>query len=135
MPPNAPHLPLGKKLGIKPGHTVILLHAPQSIIATLGAELKQVMIQQMPGTNADVVHAFLTSKKDLEESFVSLRDQMARHGALWISWPKKSSGMETDLAEGVIRDIAIHNHLTDVKICSVDEIWSGLKFVYRLKDR
>ena len=114
---------------------LIMLHAPQSVMATLGAEVTQVMMQQTPGTDADIVHAFVTSKKDLDESFVSLRNQIARHGALWISWPKKSSGMETDLSEKVIRDLGMHNHLTDVKVCSVDDIWSGIKFVYRLKDR
>jgi hypothetical protein len=81
------------------------------------------------------IQCFCTELRDLERRFPILKKQLAPDGMLWISWPKGSSKVPTDLNENVIRDVGLRNGLVDVKVCAVDDIWSGLKFVYRLRDR
>jgi len=83
----------------------------------------------------DFVHFFTTSKTELEQRLPILKQELDFAGGLWISWPKKSSGVPTDLTENVIRELAIACGLVDVKVCAIDDTWSGLKLVYRLKDR
>ncbi len=83
----------------------------------------------------DIIHFFVKDKKHLQENFPILKDHISKKGYLWISWPKVSSKVKTDINENIIRDTGIREGLVDVKVCSVDEIWSGLKFVYRVKDR
>jgi hypothetical protein len=83
----------------------------------------------------DFIHLFTTEKSDLKRTFPSLRKALAQNGVLWISWPKGASKVQTDVNENIVRDIGLENNLVDVKVCAVDEIWSGLKFVFRLKDR
>ena len=83
----------------------------------------------------DLVQFFTTERTELEAQFPSLKQAIAYDGSLWISWPKKASKVKTDLNENVIREIGLDNGLVDVKVCAVDEIWSGLKFVFRVEDR
>jgi len=81
------------------------------------------------------IHFFATSKSELEADFPRLKGALTKNGLLWISWPKKSSGVETDLSDEVVRKVGLKHGLVDVKVSSIDNIWSGMKFVYRLKDR
>ena len=83
----------------------------------------------------DFVHLFTDGRSTLAKEMPKLRDSLKPNGTLWISWPKKSSGVRTDLDENIVRDIGLKAGLVDVKVCAVDETWSGLKFVFRLKDR
>lgn len=83
----------------------------------------------------DFAMLFVRSTADLKKRFPGLRDRIESKGALWVSWPKKASGVETDLSEGIVRSIGLEAGLVDVKVCAVDATWSGLKFVRRLRDR
>ena len=83
----------------------------------------------------DFAMLFVRSASELKKKFPQLRDRLESNGALWVSWPKKASGVETDLSEGIVRSIGLDAGLVDVKVCAVDETWSGLKFVRRLRDR
>lgn len=130
-----PDTTLPNKLGIKPGHTIVVLQAPEGYVAELGAQLKQVRLLQQPTPDADIIHFFTASKEELLREFPVLKDSLPRHGALWISWPKKASGALTDLTENIVREIGLKDGLVDVKVASIDALWSGLKFVYRLRDR
>ena len=85
--------------------------------------------------SADFVHLFVTEKKIFEKEFLKYKKFLKRDGMLWVSWPKKSAKVPTDLDENSIRDFGLNNGLVDVKVCAVDDVWSGLKFVFRLKDR
>lgn len=83
----------------------------------------------------DFIHVFTQNLKNFENEFLRCKKYLKKDGMLWISWPKKSSKVPTDLDENVIREFGLKNGLVDVKVCAIDEIWSGLKFVYRVKDR
>ena len=86
-------------------------------------------------SNLDFIHLFVTSNKIFEKEFLRLKKILKKNGMLWISWPKKAAKVETDLDENKIRNYGLAHGLVDVKVCAVDEVWSGLKFVYRLEDR
>jgi hypothetical protein len=127
--------PLVTKLGIKPGMSVHLIGAPESYENTLGRlpdNIAQVKTLKAP---LDFIQFFTTSRKALEAKFAALAKALAPAGMLWVSWPKKASKVETDVTEDVVRGIALKGGLVDVKVCAVDDIWSGLKLVRRLKDR
>jgi hypothetical protein len=126
--------PLSAKLGIKSGTTIVLLGAPRGYRATLKPP-GRVAVRTRAGRDAPFIHLFTTRRTDLERHFPRLARALAPAGALWISWPRGSSGMATDLTENVIRDVGLAAGLVDVKVCAVDDTWSGLKFVRRLKDR
>ena len=83
----------------------------------------------------DLIHCFVKNKRQAVNTIPALKHKISPRGALWVSWPKGSSGVSTDLNENVLREIGLKTGLVDVKVCAVDETWSGLKFVYRLKDR
>lgn len=123
------------KLGIKEGHRVAVFGAPPDYFSTLGKLLPQVKLGAKLQGEKDFLHCFATSHRELERRFPALKECLAQDGVLWISWPKGSSGVATDLSENIIREIGLSNGLVDVKVCAVDETWSGLKFVYRVKDR
>jgi hypothetical protein len=132
--------PLPKKLGIKPGQSVVAVNAPDSYPAALGelpddAHLSNYVAGAPLPESSALIHYFSTRREDVEQHFPALRTALAPDGALWISWPKGSSKVPTDLNENVIREIGLANGLVDVKVCAVDSVWSGLKFVYRLIDR
>jgi hypothetical protein len=122
--------PLPRKLGIKPDHRSLLVGAPREIASELdirGGNSRQ--------ESLDFVLLFVKSEADLRNNFSSLAQKLQPAGMLWVGWPKKASGVPTDLTEDVVRKVGIAAGLVDVKVCAIDETWSGLKFVYRLKDR
>ena len=124
-----------EKLGIKDGFTISIIGAPENYCATLGklpSGAKQGKKLKGP---FDFLHFFCSKRSRLEDEFPTLKETLSPNGMLWVSWPKASSGVPTDLNENVIREIGLRNGLVDVKVCAVDETWSGLKFVFRLKDR
>jgi hypothetical protein len=125
--------PLPKKLGIKEGFRVFLVDAPKDVRAELQSELAKCEIPRHGPI--DFAMVFTKSKSALTKEFARLAEQLAPAGMLWVSWPKKSSGVATDLDENVVRAIGLSAGLVDVKVCAVTAIWSGLKFVRRLKDR
>jgi hypothetical protein len=127
--------PLPQKLGIKPGFRLILLSAPEGYERTLGALPPGVTIAEVLDGRLDFVQFFATSRVDLARRFPELKGALKDAGMLWISWPKRTSQIATDLSEDVVREIGLAEGLVDVKVCAVDESWSALKFVYRLRDR
>jgi len=127
--------PLPQKLGIKPGTRLGLFEAPTGFDATLGALPDGVTKTTSLKGALDVAVFFTTSRMALEKRFAALAKAIAPAGSLWISWPKKASGKKTDLDENVVRAVGLEKGLVDVKVCAVDETWSGLKFVVRVKDR
>jgi Protein of unknown function (DUF3052) len=126
--------PLPKKLGIKAGFRVQLANAPAEVRAELREALAQCHLAKQADA-LDFVMIFTKSRAELTREFVRMSKLLAPAGMLWISWPKKSSGVATDLDENVIREIGLDAGLVDVKVCAVTEVWSGLKFVRRVKDR
>src|SRR5271169_4455917 len=123
------------KLGIKDGEKVAILSSPANYSATLGPLPKKVVAVKKLQAGIDFIHFFSKQRHELETKFASLKQALAQDGILWISWPKGASGVATDLTENIVREIGLRNGLVDIKVCAVDETWSGLKFVYRLKDR
>ena len=121
--------PLAEKLGIKPGHRVALVNAPIGIGGGLGPALKQVELVNPPRSPMNLVMVFVLSKTEFKRAIVKYRKLLAPDGMLWISWPKKTSGMKSDVTEDAVREAALANQLVDVKVCAVDETWSGLKLV------
>ena len=131
---------LVEKLGIKEGFRIAIFSAPENYAATLGRLPKDVVLMDSvraphASPSLDLIHCFVKNKEDLKARISALKQKISPDGVLWISWPKGSSGVSTDLNENVVREIGLKNGLVDVKVCAVDETWSGLKFVYRLKDR
>ena len=126
--------PLIKKLGIKSGFSVVFVNAPANVLDTLELP-KGVVVRPAAQTQLDFVLLFVKSQKELKQKFSLLAAKLTPSGMLWVSWPKKTSGVQSDLNENIVRDIGLAKGMVDVKVCAVDEIWSGLKFVFRLKDR
>lgn len=126
--------PLVKKLGIKPGFRLRFVNPPPGYPATLGP-LPEGVTEVEDADRVDFIQFFSISRAELETRFAGLRDAIADDGMLWISWPKRASKVETDLHQKVVREVGLANGLVDVKVCAVDETWTGLKFVRRLKDR
>lgn len=126
---------LVEKLGIKPKSAVAILNPPADFKGTLGPLPDGVVLRSKPEKQLDFIHAFFLNSKKLDRQFPSLKKALSQSGALWISWPKKAAKMETDLSDNVVREIGLRHGLVDIKVCAVDEVWSGLKFVWRLKDR
>lgn len=126
---------LVEKLGIKEGFKVIILGSPQDYGATLGKLPSSVSVAKKLKGPLDFIHFFTKSKKELGDQFPTLKRELSQDGILWVSWPKGSSNIKTDLNENIVREIGLRNGLVDVKVSAINEIWSGLKFVYRLKDR
>jgi hypothetical protein len=127
--------PLPKKLGIKSGFRVQLVDAPPEVRSELKAELAGCEIANDGKLPLDFAMCFTKSKTVLGKEFNRIAKLLAPAGMLWVSWPKKSSGAATDLDENIVRDIGLAAGLVDVKVCAVTEVWSGLKFVRRVKDR
>ena len=125
--------PLHKKLGVKAGQRVWFSGVPQGYEAELGKAGAYERVKKLD--HIDFAHVFTKSRSTLRTEIPKLRAALQPAGMLWISWPKKSSSVETDLDENIVREVGLKAGLVDVKVCAVDEIWSGLKFVIRLKDR
>jgi hypothetical protein len=127
--------PLPKKLGIRDNFCVRFVAAPSEVVAELSEALAACKSVRGGKTSLDFAMIFTKSKTELSKEFKQISKQLTPAGMLWISWPKKSSGAATDLNENIVREIGLAAGLVDVKVCAVTEIWSGLKFVRRLKDR
>ena len=121
--------PLPKKLGVKPGSRVLLLNAPE------GFELDGVPVVRRAQGLADVILSFHTERAELARRMPVLRERMRQDARLWIAWPKRASKLTTDLTENIVRDLALENRLVDNKVAAIDEVWSGLQLVIRVKDR
>jgi hypothetical protein len=127
--------PLPKKLGIKDNAHVRLFDMPAEVRADLKPSLANCKILSDGKAPADFMILFTKSRDVLSMRFGRIAKQLAPAGMLWISWPKRSSGVATDITENVVRDVGLAAGLVDVKVCAITDVWSGLKFVRRLKDR
>jgi hypothetical protein len=127
--------PLPQKLGIKPGLIVVAINAPTNYRRLLGTIPEGVTFSDRLKPDSSFVHVFIKKRNELEKGLPMLREKVAGTGTVWVSWPKKSSGVLTDVTEGVVRAISLPLGFVDVKVCSVDEIWSGLKLVVRREQR
>jgi hypothetical protein len=128
--------PLPKKLGIKPAHRVAVVGAPSGFEEVLGELPDGVVVANALGATAhDVIVFFVTKQADLQKRFAAIAKRLAHDGGLWIAWPKRSSGVATDVTENTVREVALSGGLVDNKVCAIDDTWSGLRVVYRLKDR
>ena len=127
--------PLPKKLGIKPGHRVLLLSAPDGFDETLGELPEGVQVGRAARGTADVIVSFHTERADLARRMPKLREAMDPAAGLWIAWPKKAAQIETDLSFEAVQEIGLDAGLVDNKSCSIDESWQALRFVYRVQDR
>lgn len=127
--------PLQKKLGIKGGLSVFILQPPDSYFDWISPLPPDVKIKSKLVGEVDFIHLFVREQKIFSKEFIRCKKQLRKDGMMWISWPKKASNVPTDLDENIIRDFGLKNGLVDVKVCAVDEVWSGLKFMFRIKDR
>lgn len=127
--------PLVRKLGIRTGMTVQLIDAPPDYFETLGELPEGVVLCRRARKNLDFLQGFVTRQSRLQQLLQRALRYLAPDGMLWVSWPKKASAMPTEVSETEVRRAGLNAGLVDVKICAVDDTWSGLKFVYRLKDR
>ena len=135
MPAGYSGTPLARKLGIKTGHRVGLIGAPNGFEEMLEGLPDDVRLSRRAAGRFDVMVYFTRRSAELARRFGKLAAKLDKAGGLWVAWPKKSSGVATDVVEGVVRRIGLAGGLVDNKICAVDDTWSGLRFVYRLKDR
>jgi hypothetical protein len=128
-------IPLATKLGIKPGIKAFFHSPPKSVLAELKPTLTDVEVTRSLSPELDFILGFVRSKSELTKDFPVWKQHLSKSGCLWIAWPKKTSGLETTLSDTIVRDIGLKASLVDIKVCAVDEQWSGLKFVYRKGDR
>lgn len=135
MPSGYSRRPLADKLGLAAGQRVHFSALPRDVERELGALPEGAeRCASLRGT-FDYLHAFVTTRRELEDVVVRFRRVLDPAGMFWISWPKRSSGVATDVTEDLIRAVALPRGLVDIKVCAVNEIWSGLKFVVPVKDR
>ena len=124
-------IPLAKKLGFKEGHRVRIKNAPANYLELVNPTPENVQVSKSIRKNVDIVHFFTRSSSELESQLPNLISAIDQNGMIWISWPKKSSGVLSSVTEDTIRSAALPLGLVDVKVCAVDETWSGLKLVIR----
>lgn len=127
--------PLAEKLGIKEGFRIAIVNPPSGYKSVLGPLPAKVRFSKATDGQLDLIQIFSRQRASLEKEIPALRQHMASNGMIWVSWPKGASKLTTDLNENAVREIALVNDLVDVKVCAVDQTWSGLKLVIRLKDR
>jgi hypothetical protein len=123
--------PLGKKLGIKDGSEIYVVAPPEEYFALIEPIPKGVRIAARVSRNTDLVHIFTSRRSKLAKALAAYRSTIKPDGAVWVSWPKKSSKIPTDITEDTIREVALPLGFVDIKVCAVTEIWSGLKLVIR----
>jgi len=133
--PGYSETPLAKKLGFKPGTRVALVDVADDVRAELAAAIAEAQVVKGKKGPLDLVLFSTKSRSDLQKDFAFWMKQLAPNGALWISWPKKTSGVASDLDENKVRALGLAIGLVDVKVCAVSDVWSGLKFVIPVKDR
>ncbi len=127
--------PLSKKLGIKPGSRVKVTGAPSHYRELLDPLPDDAVVSPRLRPPVDILHVFSKSRAGLRSALRKGLGQIHQNGAIWVSWPKKASGVATDITEDVVRELALPMHLVDIKVCAVDETWSGLKLVIRKSHR
>jgi hypothetical protein len=127
--------PLPKKLGVKENQRIALINAPENFHKELGELPDTTQIVKKLSTPLDLVMLFVDRENKLAKQFPLVAKKLSRNGMVWVAWPKKSSGVATDLMFDRVQRIGLACGLVDVKICAIDEVWSGLKFVIRVKDR
>jgi hypothetical protein len=127
--------PLPQKLGIKPGLTVVTINTPKNYRRLLGRIPEGVTFSNRLRSDSSFVHVFIEERRELERRLPVLGDKIAHAGTVWVSWPKRSSGVPTDVTEDVIRAVALPLGFVDVKVCAIDETWSGLKLMVRRENR
>jgi hypothetical protein len=126
---------LAKKLSLKGGMRVWREGMPDSVAAEIAADGLSLNLLDAPQAPIDAAHIFATERRDLEAKLHQLMPLLAPSGFIWVSWPKKASRVPTDITEDVIRAVCLPMHLVDVKVCSVDDVWSGLKLMIRKAHR
>ena len=127
--------PLAEKLGIKAGYMIMALNPPSDYVKILKKAGARLLVLQELREVVDLMHIFTKDRTELEEKFPLMKQYLSQKGALWVSWPKRKSKYKCDLDENVVREIGLKNGLVDVKVCAIDETWSGLKFVRMLRNR
>jgi len=127
--------PLPQKLGIKPGLTIVIINAPMNYRRLLGTIPEGVTFSDRLKPDPSFVHVFIKKRSELEKRLSVLREKITDSGTVWVSWPKKSSGMLTDVTEDLVRAVALPLGFVDVKVCAIDETWSGLKLMIRRENR
>lgn len=127
--------PLIRKLGIREGFRAAFVNAPKDFDKDLGPLPASVHLLRRPARPMDFVLLFTKSAAALEKDFARIAGLLSPSGMIWVAWPKKASGVVTDLSDNNVRQIGLSAGLVDVKVCAVNDVWSGLKFVYRLQDR
>ena len=135
MPSGYSGTPLIKKLGIKKNYRVRLINSPENYFDLLGELPNGVKFLQRKSSKIDFIHLFAKDVKTFEKYFIKIKEEIKKDGMIWVSWYKKASKIPTNLSEDVIRNTALANGLVDVKVCAVDEKWSGLKIVWRKENR
>ena len=120
---------------MRPGARVALVGAPETLRRDLGPDLDRVVLRNRLTRPLDLILLFVDSSAALRRRFPVAKRALHETGGLWVAWPKRASGIATDLTENVVRDIGLDEGLVDTKVCAVDDTWSGLRFVYRLRDR
>ena len=123
--------PLAEKLGFERGMRVWFHHMPDSVRAEIDPDGRNIDVQSSASDGLQAAHIFMTERECLARELAALRELIAPNGFIWVSWPKKTAKMPTDITENVIREVALPIGLVDIKVCAVDEIWSGLKLVIR----
>ena len=127
--------PLAKKLGIKEAHIVRLVHPPADYFQLFPDWPASAKVVKDKTSKKDIIHFFTTDSKKLFSQLPLLKDEIKQEGMIWVSWPKKAAKMKTDVTEDVIRNFALQIGFVDIKVCAVDEIWSGLKLVIPVSKR
>ena len=127
--------PLSKKLGIKPGTVLHVVNAPADYAALLEPLPENVAIVREATDGLDLVHVFAKRRSDLVDLINIYKSKIKQNGMIWVSWPKKAAKIATDVTEDTVREVALPLGLVDIKVCAVDEVWSGLKLVIRKENR
>jgi hypothetical protein len=127
--------PLAKKLGIKDGFRIALLHMPDDVQTDLHDALARYQPSKKTAKNLDFIFLFAKSRAEFERDLLPAAKALAPAGMLWVSWPKKSSSVSSDIDENIVRQSGLAVGLVDIKVCAVTEVWSGLKFVIPVKNR
>lgn len=127
--------PLVKKLGLKERAMACILNPPDKYFDAIAPLPEGVVIKTSMRATLDFVHFFVTKQSEFKERLLAASEHLQPDGMIWVSWPKKSSKVTSDLDENIIRDFGLKSGLVDVKVCAVDDVWSGLKFVIPVKDR
>jgi hypothetical protein len=123
--------PLAKKLGIKPGMVLHPVRAPANYSALVDPLPENVTVSRDVIEDLDVVHLFTKTRAELNELLEVYKTKIKQNGTIWVSWPKKASGIRSEITEDTVREVALPMGLVDIKVCAVDDIWSGLKLVIR----